>query len=278
MTDASASRHASPGVPPHRVTSFRQKSSRYCVCVFVVNEGDRLLKQLERMAPASTQVDIVIADGGSTDGSVAPDRLKSCGVRALLTKEDGPGLGGQMRMAFGFAMSEGYDGVITIDGNNKDDPSAIGRFVEALDSGFDHVQGSRFVSGGHHENTPLIRRLALRIIHAPTIRWASGFPYTDTTNGFRAYSRKLLVDERIAVFRDVFRGYELHYYLAIRAARLGFRVCEIGVVRRYPQRGRVPTKITPLKGNLRVLAALTSAAIGRFDPPGLPPAEGRRVD
>ena len=254
------------GVPPYGVGVFRGRTSRFCVAVFVLNEGERLARQLQRMQPWSADVDILIADGGSSDGSVARDRLEPVSVRAVLRKEDGPGLGGQQRMAFDFALREGYDGVITIDGNDKDDPAAIPAFMKALDEGWDHVQGSRFIAGGHHENTPTGRLWGIRLVHAPLIRAASGFQYTDTTNGFRAYSRRLLEDHRVAVFRDIFTGYELHYYLAIRAARLGFRCCEVPVTRRYPDRGPAPTKITPIRGNLKVLKALLKASAGRFDP------------
>lgn len=267
MSDVAWLAAGPPGIPRHQVATFAPRQHRYCVCVFVLNEGARFLTQLDRMAAACGGVDIVIADGGSSDGSVARDNLESRGVRALLTKEGSPGLGGQMRMAFAFALREGYEGVIAIDGNNKDDPGAITSFARALDDGYDHVQGSRFVPGGRHRNTPPLRMFALRLLHAPMIRWASGFPYTDTTNGFRAYSRRLLSDQRIDLFRDVFGGYELHYYLAIRAAHLGFRVREIGVTREYPERGAAPTKISPFTGNLRILRALVAACLRRFDPP-----------
>jgi hypothetical protein len=61
--------------------------------------------------------------------------------------------------------------------------------------------------------------------------------------------------------------YELHYYLAIRAARLGFRVAELPVTRAYPATGPIPTKITPIRGNLRILRQLAAACLGRYDPP-----------
>ena len=140
-----------------------------------------------------------------------------------------------MRMAFAYSLIKGYDGIITVDGNHKDDTSAVPLFISSLDSGYDHVQGSRFITGGKAINTPLLRWLAVRLIHAPLISLASGFHYTDTTNGFRAYSRKLLLDEKVAVFRDIFDSYELHYYLAVKAARLGYRVLEVPVTRVYPR-------------------------------------------
>lgn len=253
-------------VPEYRVEEYASRSRSYCVAVFCINENGRLLTQLDRMRPLTDQVDILIADGGSTDGSVDAEGLRARGVRALLVKE-GPGkLGAQMRMAFAYALDQGYQGVIAIDGNGKDDPAAIPLFAAALDEGVDHVQGSRFIRGGRHENTPLSRLLAVRLVHAPLVSRSAGYRYTDTTNGFRAYSRRLLLDPRVDPFRREFSGYELHYYLAIRAARLGFRVAEVPVTRSYPRAGRTPTKISPIRGNLVVLRALFDACRGRFDP------------
>lgn len=253
-------------LPPFHEQSFHPRTTRYCVCVFVLNEGERIARQLRRMQRHAADVDIIIADGGSTDGSLAPAFLSSVGVRALLVKQ-GPGkLSAQMRMAFAFGLREGYEGILTIDGNDKDDPEAIPRFVEALDQGFDHVQGSRFISGGRAVNTPLARWLGVRLIHAPMISLAAGFCYTDTTNGFRAYSRGFLTDPLVNPFRNVFDTYELHYYLAIRAARLGYRVTEVPVTRSYPAQGPAPTKISPIRGNLFVLKILFQACAGRFNP------------
>src|SRR5207248_5139125 len=209
-------------------------TSDYCVCIFVLNENGRLGAQLERMRSLATVADVVIADGGSTDGSVSAEVLEPLLVNTLLVKTGAGRLGAQMRMAFSWALDRGYKGVITMDGNGKDGPEAIARFVEKLEAGFDHVQGSRFLRGGVSENLPLSRWLGVKLLHAPLIALASRFRYTDTTNGFRGYSRRLLEDDRVAVFRDVFPGYELHYYLAIRAARLRFAVTEIPVARRYP--------------------------------------------
>ena len=255
-------------MPAHRVDEFAPKQSRYCVAVFCINEDGRLLAQLDRMRPLSDQVDILIADGGSTDGSIAADELRPRGVRTLLVKE-GPGkLGAQMRMALAYGLDQGYEGVVVMDGNNKDDPAAITLFTRALGEGMDHVQGSRYMAGGTHENTPVSRHFAVRFIHAPLISRAAGFRYTDTTNGFRAYSRRMLLDPLVAPFRDVFVGYELHYYLAIRSARLGYRVGEIPVTRNYPAKGPTPTKISPVRGKLVVMRALLGACRGRFDPDG----------
>jgi glycosyltransferase involved in cell wall biosynthesis len=234
----------------------------------VLNEDGRIQAQIRRMRDcgALAAADTIIVDGGSTDGSVGAETLRDSGLRALLVKT-GPGRqGAQLRAGLSWLLDQGYEGVILIDGNNKDDPSAIPGFVQALEEGWDHIQGSRFVPGGHHRNTPWARLLGVRLLHAPAISLASGFRYTDTTNGFRAYSRRFLLDGRVQPFRDVFAGYELHYYLAIRAARLGFKVKELPVGREYPSAGAAPTKIHGLQGNAQILKLLFRACTGAYNP------------
>ena len=253
-------------VPAFNATSLRPRATRHCIIVPVLDEGERILRQLRRMAPLSGLADTIIADGGSRDGSVTAERMGPLGVRAILVKS-GPGrLSAQMRMAMSWSLDEGYEGMVFIDGNDKDDPSAVPQFLRALDEGFDHVQGSRYISGGAEENTPLSRKWGVKLVHAPLISLSAGFRYTDTTNGFRAYSRRLLEDDRVAPFRDVFARYELHYYLAIRAARLGYRVCEVPVTRSYPADESTPTKISPFRGNWLILRTLAAACLHRFDP------------
>jgi len=253
-------------LPTFDIVELAPKRQKYAICVFVLNEGDRFLQQIQKMNSVASECDILIADGGSNDGSTEPGFLEKNHVVTLLTKTGAGKLSAQMRMAFAYALNNGYDGIITVDGNNKDDTSAVPLFISALDSGFDHIQGSRFIHGGRAINTPPLRWLAVRLIHAPIISHASGFSYTDTTNGFRAYSSKFLQDKRVLPFRDIFSAYELHYYLAVRAARLGYRVTEVPVIRRYPARGKIPTKISPVKGNLLILKTLLNVLAGKYNP------------
>ena len=255
-------------VPGFRVLELAPRRARWCVCVPVINEGERIRRQLERMRPFAGGLDVAIADGGSSDGSLEESYLRTTIVRALLTKT-GPGrLSAQMRMAMAWGMEQGYEGLIFVDGNDKDGPDALPRFGATLAEGWDHIQGSRYVPGGKGLNTPLWRHLGVMLLHAPLISLAARHRYTDTTNGFRGYSRRLLLDSRVQPFRDVFAAYELHYYLAIRAARLRFRVCEIPVTRVYPPEGKTPSKIKPLRGSLRILGTLLRSVCGAYDPPG----------
>lgn len=250
--------------PTYRIDWQRPRTHRWAICVFVINEGEKIRKQVKAMTRFTDRIDVIVADGGSSDGSLTPELMEENGATALLVKT-GPGkLSAQMRMAFHHCMNEGYHGVVVIDGNGKDGLDAIPSFIDALEEGWDHVQGSRFIPGGHHENTPLSRYLAVNLLHAPMVSLASGFRYTDTTNGFRAYSRLLLTDPKIDIFRPCFDRYQLHYHLAIEAARRGFRVKEVPVSRVYPASGKTPTKIKGFSGLFAVLRQLFDVCVGKY--------------
>src|SRR5512133_2338807 len=112
-------------VPSFEVYEFAPRKSDYCVVIPILNEGERIKAELRTMESLgiSQTADILIADGNSTDGSTDHDFLQSLGVHTLLVKT-GPGkLSAQLRMGYAYALREGYQGIVTIDGNNKDDPA-----------------------------------------------------------------------------------------------------------------------------------------------------------
>jgi dolichol-phosphate mannosyltransferase len=255
-------------VPSFMVTEFAPRQTRFCIGIPIINEGDRIRTQLQQMHSLGLYglADIVIADGGSTDGATNDSELVPVQVRTLLTKT-GPGkLSAQLRMFFAYAICQGYEGMVIIDGNNKDGVEAIPNFLEALHQGWDYVQGSRYIPGGIEKNTPKIRKYAVTLIHAPVLSLASGFRYTDTTNGFRAVSQRFLLDDRLQPFRDVFNTYNLHYYLSVMAPRLGYRVKELPVSRVYPATGPTPSKIKGFKTHWHMLGQLFTAALGGYRP------------
>lgn len=254
-------------LPPHRVEIIAPRRHDHVLVIPVINEGERIRAQLARVAAANLPVDVIVADGGSTDGSLDLRYLEVQSVRALLTKT-GPGkLSAQLRMAYAWCFDQGYDGIVTIDGNGKDNVEAVAQFVARLREGYDYVQGSRYRPGGKAENTPLERTIGNRLIHAPILSLAGRRCFTDTTNGFRAYSRRYLLDPRVQPFRDVFAAYELLFYLTARAGQLGYRVCEIGVRRSYPAGEAVPTKISGAGAKWAIIRQLLAAATGKFNPP-----------
>ena len=256
------------GVPQYVVNEFDKKKKDYVVLIPIINEGERIHRELYRAlkAEVSYYADIVICDGGSTDGSTDESKLRKLKVNTLLVKDDEGKQGAQLRMGFDWALKRGYKGIITIDGNNKDSIEDVPLFIEKLEEGYDLVQGSRFVEGGLAVRTPFSRWLAVKLIHAPIISLTARQKFTDTTNAYRAYSRAYLEDERVAPLRDVFMTYELLAYLSVRATQLGYKACEIPVKRVYPKAGKTPTKISAVRGNYELFSILFKNMFGFYNP------------
>ena len=258
-----------PGVPAFSGTEFQPRRKDYAVLIPVINEGERILRELRRAQEhqVSSAADLVLCDGGSSDGSTEKEILRSLEVNTLLVKEDAGKQGAQLRMGIWWALRRGYKGIVTIDGNDKDSIEDVPAFVGKLEEGYDLVQGSRFLPGGKGINTPPVRDLAVRLIHAPVISLTARRRFTDTTNAFRGYSARYLQDERVQPLRDVFMTYELLAYLSVRATQIGMKACEIPVTRAYPKEGKTPTKISFFRGNGELLKILFKNMAGAYNPP-----------
>ena len=256
------------GIPKFECTEYEEKKKDYVVLIPIINEGERIINELTRATEnkVSDYADIVICDGGSTDGCTEESKLKELHVNTLLVKQDAGKQGAQLRMGIWWALERGYKGIITVDGNNKDSIEDVPHFIEKLKEGYDLVQGSRFIKGGKAINTPFIRMVSVKLIHAPIISLTAHQRFTDTTNAYRAYSRRYLLDERVQPLRDIFVTYELLAYLSVRATQIGMRACEIPVPRAYPKKGKTPTKISFFKGNSELMSILLKNAKGAYNP------------
>ena len=256
------------GVPDFECHVLDEKKNKYCVLIPVLNEGMRIIRELNRANRYEVidKADFIICDGDSTDGSMDLIKLKMLGVNTVLVKKGSGKQGAQLRMGIWWALTRGYDGIITVDGNHKDSIESLPLFIEKLDDGYDFVQGSRFIKGGHAINTPLSRLVAVKLLHAPVISLTARKRFTDTTNAYRAYSKKYLTDERVQPLRDIFKTYELLAYLSVRATQLKMRACEVPVTRRYPKTGATPTKISFFKGNFLLMKILFLNMLGRYNP------------
>ena len=242
------------------VFNFQRKTSEYALLIPVINEEDRIVSQLSKIKD-NDLVDIYIVDGGSTDQTV--ERLMAFKnlLAGIIVVKNSQGLSHQLKAGFENVLSLGYEYVITMDGNDKDDFEGVVQIKNALEQGYDFVQGSRFIAGGQTINTPIRRLLGIRLIHAPLTSLFARKKFTDTTNGFRGHSKKLL--EQISFNREIFVTYELLAYIPIRAGRLKLKCIEVPVTRSYPI-GVVPTKINSLKAELRLLRILLYAGIGKY--------------
>lgn len=253
---------------PQSLSIFENDKQRdFCVIIPVINEGQRIHDVLFRMQEINMAsiADVIIVDGGSNDGSIEEIMTRYEWLNAVLQKNDEGKLSSQLLIGYHFAKIRNYKGVITIDGNNKDNPCEIPTMIAKLEQGYDFVQSSRFMSGGKHVNTPISRLIAIRLIHAPLLSMSSSFKWTDTTQGFRAYSLKLINNEKLNIFRACFKEYELLAYITHRAPSLGLRCIEIPGERVYPKKGKTPTKIVGFGALVKLLSVLLLTCFGYYN-------------
>lgn len=247
------------------IQNLLPKKSKYCLAIITLNEGERLLRQLENLLPYNHLIDLIIVDGESTDGSTSREILEKYHVKTLLTVHE-LGLGTATRIALKYCMDEEYEGIITMDGNGKDGMESVPLFVNALEEGFDLVQGGRFLKGGHHKNTPLERIIGIRLIMAPMIALATGYWFNDPTNAFRAISSLYIKDTRLGLFRPIFVHFNFQIYILYQAAKRKYKIKEIPVSRVYPDDGSIPTKIIGWRIKLKCFKELCKTVLGHYNP------------
>jgi dolichol-phosphate mannosyltransferase len=158
------------------------------------------------------------------------------------------GVGYAIRQGIEYALSNCYDVVVVMAGNNKDDPREIPKLLAPiLNEDYDYVQGSRFLPGGRRIRNPFLRGVFSRLY--PYI-WTllTNVRCTDVTNGFRAYKLKIFLDKRINIWQSWLDGYGLEYYIHYKVLKLGYKIREVPVSKIYPfsRRGGY-SKINPLR-------------------------------
>lgn len=232
---------------------------RVLVSLFAYNEGDKLRLTLDRF-PAGRSYDVLVVDDGSTDGSL--EGVEPRGFK-LIRNLHNEGLGASIRKAFRYALENGYDCIVIMAGNGKDDPNEIGRLLWPIaNDGCDFVQGSRFLKGGAYGNMPFYRLLATRYVHPLVFSALSGTLVTESTNGFRAFKTSILRDPRIDWEQSWLDQYELEQYVHFKVATLGYARAEVPVSKIYPSKGRGYTKVKAFSGWWSMLKPLVYLAMG----------------
>ena len=232
---------------------------RYLVGTCVVNEGDKIRRMVQKFNDYSCY-DMLIIDDGSDDGSL--DRLPKHESITIIHNPQTRGAGHCIRQIFAYAQSRGYEAVFFVSGNDKDCPEDIAKVKAAVEQGFDFVQGSRYMKGGHFGRMPFYRTIATRYLHPFLFSLISGRRITDSTNGFRAVRLSLLNDLRLDIRQPWLDKYELEPYMFYKAIKLGYQVTEVPVTKIYPPKKEGYTKMKPFSGWWSILRPLVYLGLG----------------
>ena len=200
---------------------------RVVMVVPTYNEADNLPWIVGRLRAAEPDVDILVVDDGSPDGTgVVADGLAHDDPQvSVLHRSAKAGLGAAYLHGFSVALERGYDVIGEMDADGSHQPEQLRRLRTALVDA-DLVIGSRWVPGGSVVNWPLPRK-ALSVGGNVYARLALGIPVRDVTAGYRLFRRATL--EAIELDTVESSGYCFQTDLAWRTARAGLRIVEVPI-------------------------------------------------
>jgi dolichol-phosphate mannosyltransferase len=236
------------------------------VCPIAFNEHIKLRLVIERFLKSRlhNKVDYLIMDDGSDDGTTEMIAgYKSQGVQTIKHAKRS-GVGAAIRTAIEHGRKNGYEIIVIMAGNDKDNPEEIPRLLQPIiDEGFDVVQGSRYLGKvGTGGQMPFYRKVATRL-HPWIFSLFTGRNLTDTTNGFRAIRLSLFDDKQINLNQEWLNTYELEPYIIWKTIMLGHKYKEVFVTKIYPpkQLGGY-TKMVPLVSWWSILKPLFYLRLG----------------
>ena len=213
---------------------------RVVMVVPTYNERDNLAWVLARLHTAAPQVDVLVVDDSSPDGTgELADELAAADSRVhVLHRTAKGGLGAAYLHGFRWALEEGYDVIGEMDADGSHQPEQLHRLLAALPDA-DLVIGSRWVPGGSVVNWPWHRQALSRGGNL-YVRLLLGLDVHDATAGYRLFHRATLEKLDLDTVRST--GYVFQTDLAARTLRSGLTVTEVPI--EFVERVRGDSKMT----------------------------------
>jgi glycosyltransferase involved in cell wall biosynthesis len=237
---------------------------RIVAVVPAYDEAAVIGKVVDEIRVSDSSIDVVVVDDASSDETATVAKAHGAIVVRL---PHNVGIGGAVQTGLKYALAEGYDAAVRLDGDGQHDAGELGKLLAPLERGeADLVIGSRFVDSGGSYRPPFARRIGIRIF-ARLVSILGGERVTDTTSGFLALDR---------VGIELFAAEYPHDYPEVEATlvalKSGLRLSQVQVHMRERETGSSSiTFVRSLYYIVKVLLALLVASLRRY-----PRLEGAR--
>jgi dolichol-phosphate mannosyltransferase len=203
-------------------------TGRILIVIPTYKERENLETLFTSIREHQPEADILVVDDASPDGTA--DYAESLGARigrvCVMRRAGRFGIGSAYRDGFRRGLEQGYERLVSMDGDLSHDPRYLPDLVRLTESA-DVAIGSRYVHGISVVNWDL-KRLALSVGGNRYARLVTGLPVRDCTSGFQCFRREVL--ERVGVGRLRSNGYAFLVELKFLAHRFGFRLRELPII------------------------------------------------
>lgn len=200
--------------------------TKVLVVIPTYNEADNIESIVSRIRKAQPQINILIADDNSPDGTgEIADRLAEDEHIHVLHRQGKEGLAAAYIAGFRWGLDQGYQVLVEHDADGSHQPEELHLLFEALESA-DQVKGSRYVPGGKLVNWPKSRE-ALSKLGNLWVRIWLGIKVKDATGGFNAFRAETL--RTIDLDGVQAAGYAFQVDLTWRVIQAGLKVAEVPI-------------------------------------------------
>lgn len=209
-----------------------EQNSLVSIVMPCLNEAETLatciIKARDFLSTNQIKGEILIADNGSTDGSVAI--AQSMGVRVVHVKEKG----------YGNALREGIEAaqgkyIIMGDADDSYDFSSLMPFIEALEHGCDLVIGNRFKGG----IMPGAMPVSHQYLGNPALSWIARLFFRSTVGDFHCGLRGFQRDAVRSLNLQT-TGMEFASEMIVKAVMQGLKIKEVPIILYRDGRSRAP--------------------------------------
>jgi hypothetical protein len=234
--------------------------SRVVAVVPAWNEAGAIGRVVDEIRAVDPSIDVVVVDDASTDETAA---LAEAHGAIVMRLPFNVGIGGAVQTGFKYALANGYDAAVRLDGDGQHDPRELGKLLAPIERGDANlVIGSRFVDASGSYRPPFARRVGIRVF-ARLVSALGGEHVTDTTSGFIAID-----PVGIELFAEEYPHDYPEVEATLVALRSGLRLRQVQVDMRERETGSSSiTFVRSLYYIVKVMLALLVASLRRYPRP-----------